>query len=356
MKTNDKTQEKNVPLDTLILDVKNPRLPSDLTDENKSNLLSYFIRNQEVSELASSFIKNGLFRAEKIVVTPRKVRGVDNYVVLEGNRRVATLKALMNDELQMKISEKQKESFRSIPVIIYPHRNAAVGLMAVKHLGNVKKWSLYERVMYLVYLKEKKGNSLETISAMIGDKKNQLKTMYTAYKLIEIVKEFDKDLEFENIRKQFSFLMISINSPHIRRFIELADINDIEDHETLSKTLNLGNLKKLFLALFNSNEGKALIKDAREITVALASILLDEEATEELFTGRDLLRAFKMIGGEIMGIRKLIEDGLKKFQLASGKITSADLTKYANNSNYKDIKEMINGFEKILDDCKEKLV
>src|SRR5262245_30334769 len=77
----------------LLLDPENPRIPEDLQHEPQDMLLSHLFENDVLDELAASFLANGYFDNEPVLVLPPDGQG--RRVVVEGNRRVATLKVLL---------------------------------------------------------------------------------------------------------------------------------------------------------------------------------------------------------------------------------------------------------------------
>src|SRR5439155_18417353 len=94
MKTDElKGQLFECDVDALDLDPENPRLPEELAGKPPAALLRYYYDNLVLEELAQSFIDNGFFMHEPLIVTP--LRGTKRYRVLEGNRRLAALMILL---------------------------------------------------------------------------------------------------------------------------------------------------------------------------------------------------------------------------------------------------------------------
>ncbi len=80
-------------IDILDLDPQNPRLPEEIAGKPPSTLLRYFYDHMVLEELAQSFVDNGFFMHEPLIImpTPKKT---SRYTVLEGNRRLAALMIL----------------------------------------------------------------------------------------------------------------------------------------------------------------------------------------------------------------------------------------------------------------------
>lgn len=80
-------------IDNLKLDVKNPRFSYQSTKEmNQTEIVKYLVENHAVYELAKAIAINGYLLNEEPIVCKEG----DSYVVLEGNRRVAACKILLN--------------------------------------------------------------------------------------------------------------------------------------------------------------------------------------------------------------------------------------------------------------------
>ena len=80
-----------IPFAKLLLDAENPRLPERIRRQSQSEILRYLREQGVLEELARSYLDNGFFQHEPLIV----VRGgADaNYTVVEGNRRLAALKS-----------------------------------------------------------------------------------------------------------------------------------------------------------------------------------------------------------------------------------------------------------------------
>ena len=79
-------------IEHLKLDVKNPRFSYQSTKEmNQTEIIKYLIENHAVYELAKAIAANGYLLNEEPIVCKEG----DYYIILEGNRRVAACKILL---------------------------------------------------------------------------------------------------------------------------------------------------------------------------------------------------------------------------------------------------------------------
>lgn len=132
---------------TLQLDARNPRLPPRTGTPTQLDLIAELIKHEDVYGAAKKVMQRGFYRHEIPIV----VEEHGKLVVLEGNRRVAAVKLLISPSLApekerarfRKLGHKGSiTSFRKIPVLIAPSRDAAAPAIQSKHTEpEVEPWS-----------------------------------------------------------------------------------------------------------------------------------------------------------------------------------------------------------------------
>ena len=110
------------PVDKLLFDVKNPRLAESVIGPNTSqtDLLKILWEKMAIEELAMSIAYNGYFVHEPLFVEETG----KNLVVIEGNRRLAAVKLLLDKEARVRmratdlpeISEARRKELATLPV------------------------------------------------------------------------------------------------------------------------------------------------------------------------------------------------------------------------------------------------
>lgn len=140
---------------SLFLDHKNTRIPTDRRSDKQRSLLHVLLEHEDVKSLAASIAKLGLFPNERLVVLPDGKR----FIVLEGNRRLAAMKLLLNPELAptnslVKYFRKLSATtdlaaLAKIDVAIVKSRVAAGPIIAALHIGDAKRrWSSLQQARY----------------------------------------------------------------------------------------------------------------------------------------------------------------------------------------------------------------
>src|SRR5687767_4092251 len=113
-------------VDKLRLDPLNPRLALDNAPDEAA-LLAKLYEDESLDELVPSFLANGYFEEEPLVVVPEG----EGFVVVEGNRRLATLKLLLYPKLRRparvagwpELTDAQTKALRRVPCVIYRRRD-----------------------------------------------------------------------------------------------------------------------------------------------------------------------------------------------------------------------------------------
>src|SRR5690349_18855320 len=129
-------ESRDVPVDSLDLDPENPRLVVD-GQPTQLRLLRQLYEEEALDELVYSFLENGYFAEEPMVV----VRDGRRFTVAEGNRRLATLKLLLDASLRRRLkvagwpepTPAQVRRLRRVPCVVYPTRRAVLPYLGFRH-------------------------------------------------------------------------------------------------------------------------------------------------------------------------------------------------------------------------------
>lgn len=101
------------------------------------------IRQEEgLQELKNSIMRNGYIPVERIVVRPY-IHSSNKWVVIEGNRRLAAIRWILEDnEAGVAIESSILSSLRSLPVVKAemdgPNEVFRASLMGIRHVSSIK--------------------------------------------------------------------------------------------------------------------------------------------------------------------------------------------------------------------------
>ncbi len=232
------TKTEEVPVERLRLDHLNPRLVGGASGASDEAIIARLYRAAELSELLQSISVNGYLDIEPLVVIPAPAG--DDLIVLEGNRRLATLRLLREPDLFSKIASSQKlhitvptveKSLRATldRVTVYPvtNREQARAFIGFKHINGPAKWDAYAKARFAArwYKAERsKGVSLQDIAEAIGDRHATIKRMVSAIYVLDQAKDQGLfDIEDRYTKKfNFSHLYTALSRSQYMEYLGLG--------------------------------------------------------------------------------------------------------------------------------------
>lgn len=275
------------------------------------------------------------------------------FFVVEGNRRLSTIKLLLNNNLRAElkirtfpeISDTVRDDISILPVIIYPSRKEVLPYLGVRHISGIKKWEPYAKARYIASMVEK-GFSIDDIQKQVGDRSNSARKIYLCYQLIETAK-YEFDLDTQKAENFFSYLLLASGQGAIKDYLGIEKrLQDIDLNNPIPKN-KLENLKNIFSWLFGENSEKLpVIKESRDITSKLAPVLRSSDSTDYLKHTRDLEQAYELSDGEEELLRKNFVKANKLLRQSLGYIKKENLDSIA--SELVSIKELIDSIENII--------
>lgn len=321
-----------IPPERLFLDPQNPRLPIEAQGKDEPKIIES-IKKSFLDELAHSMAKNGYFDEEPLVAIPKNLpekfseKNIDElkensnyneflsrpsteFVVVEGNRRLCTVKLLLSGEVSSypQISDGIRADLISLPVIIYPKRKDVIAYLGVRHIIGVKKWDAFAKARYIASMKEDFGLTLDEIQSSVGDTSNSARKTYTCYRLIEVIQNEFEYYDTSKAKDNFSYLLLALGQGSIKEFLGLPKLwNSIDFENPITKD-KIENTFYLFSWLFGEGKEKQkVIDESRDITNKLTSVLRDNDATAYLKEFRNLDEAFERCGGESLLLIKYLK-------------------------------------------------
>ena len=160
-----------VKLENLYFDPDNLRYDDDFTFNeipkdrimSKSNQFRVYKKLQkDISELKESIIENDFLYIEMIVADKIDDK---NYYIVEGNRRLASLKEIQEnydvDEVKPNL---QNIINNGLEIKVNNQNYDEDILMGMRHITGVKHWNGFSKAKLVVKLKEQKNYNFESIS------------------------------------------------------------------------------------------------------------------------------------------------------------------------------------------------
>ena len=296
-----KKKEKKIeyiPLGSLKLDFKNPRLP--INTSNEADIIKWMLEDASIIELMLAIGQNDFFIGEALLV----VEDNNNFVVIEGNRRLTSLKILNNPDLAkihtkkvQRVLEETKYRPSEIPCIIFDSRNDISQYLGYRHITGIKSWGMLAKAKYLnslIPLLKTKGlyNQSRELAKKIGSRSDYVKRVLISYKIYEIIKDnnFYKIFQLNETTFHFNYIADSLRYENIKNFINI----DLEDNNTLS-SINKDNLATLISWFFKKNDQlRSRVYGNSDNLSKLNKILSNKEVTSKFFQGLSLDDAFNL--------------------------------------------------------------
>ena len=316
----------------LHFDSKNPRLIEFSIDQSTSEktILNILWTEMAVDEIVLSILANGFFTHEALLA----VNELGKTVIIEGNRRLAAVKSLLNpDDIDnngmakyaSKITDALKLQLANLPVIVLEKREDSWGYIGFKHVNGPAKWGSYAKAQYIATVHNEYNVPLEKISEQIGDNNQTVLKLYQGLMVIDQAErrtDFKRD-DIATRRLYFSHLYTGLQSQGFQRYLNLEQTpRDTTDPVPEDR---LQNLEKVMFWLYGSKKKdiQPIIQSQNPDLGNLSSVLRNAPATVALEASNNLEMAYETS----VGISKVFLNYLMDAKVALQKA-------YSNVSGY----------------------
>ena len=291
------------------------RVPADrLTEpdvQRRTNNLILGKNAENVRDLIESFKVNGFLPVDQIQV--RRLDDSSRFLVVEGNRRVATLKHLQAryEQEALDLGRLDAGLFSRVPVVSYtdPDPGHHLVLMGLKHISGNKKWPAINQAQLIREYHEDYGKSLDEIAKALGITRQETQAILETLALINAYRSSVYGDQFES--SKYSIFREVIRSPKLRSWLRWNG-----DTKVAASTDNLSRLFSWVsqeIVVDDDDEAdageitqtqEAIIGQSRQIR-ELAKIIGDKDALEELEATRSFSDA--ALSSKVLG-----KDSVKK--------------------------------------------
>lgn len=321
---------EDIEVDRLELDPHNPRLVDfGLTNKaTPTEILGVLWAKMAVDEVALSIAANGFYRHEPLYAT----RDGGKLYVVEGNRRLAAVKLLLDAKLRAKvratdlpaISAAEKERLKTLPVIVCK-RDEIWSYLGFKHINGPQAWESYPKATYIGWVHNKLNVSLDDIAERIGDKHSTVARLYDALMVLEQGEEegvFDRD---DRTKEHFSFshLTTGLGYVGIQSFLGLPRGDD----KTIGKRrpvprFHVKQLGEFLVWLYGrkSDDTPPVVQSQNPDLRRLDTVLKNKEATAALRKGLPLSVSLEISKGDERVFRESLVAAKQNLQKARGTV------------------------------------
>lgn len=269
-----------VSLSELFLDPDNFRVAKD-TDEKKSSLSEIHesqddvfkeLKKQKLQDLKDSILKNGFLTVDRIVV--KKLED-GNYLVIEGNRRVAAFKSLISDYEKGYLEDENIknliEQSNAISAVLVDGSDLDIkdysnALMGIRHVSGAKKWHGWQSAKLVNNMYEN-GKTLTDIGLMLGITSIDAGRRMRGYKAFQ---QLENDSLWGNKKETHHYgLLLEFLAPNksAKNWLGWS-----EQHKSFQ---NKTNLHRVYKAIAQKDDGTYEVRntdDARDFIKILENI------------------------------------------------------------------------------------
>lgn len=316
-------------LESLHFDPDNPRLPQGLKHASEPEVLKYLLLECNVVDLMLSIVQQGFFPGEPLLVVPIDK---ENYIVVEGNRRLGALKLLQKGTqipvmpTQVAQARESGENFPdTIPAIVFQHRDEILTYLGYRHITGIKEWDALAKARYLRQLRGKHGDddteAHKALAREIGSKSPHVAKLLTGLTLIERARDSGllSRFKLEEDEIPFSLLTTGIGYENICKFIGLESSADVR-----AENLKSNEFEEFFQWVFDkTGRKKTVLGDSRNFD-KMARVVANDAALEKLRDGFSLEEADLFTSGPLEAFRSLLREAEERVSNANATLKVAD--------------------------------
>lgn len=317
---------------TLLFDTQNPRLRGEEGEDlTQQQIFETLWRDFAVSEVAASIAANGYFEYEPMFVTTEE----GDPVVIEGNRRLAAVKALIGELTPPavtlpKINKTAREKLEYVPAM-QATRSDLWQYIGFKHVNGPQAWRSASKASYIAWVHNDVGVPLNEIARRIGDQHSTVQRFYRSLMIVEQAEEADVWQRSDRYKEHFSFshLYTGMDYSGIQSFVGARPTAD-ESKRPIPKD-KLSELGELCVWLFGSKSRNKppLVQSQNPDLRILDGVLHDRNGIAALRKGLPLRVSEDISKGDSQLLREALVTAKDELQTARGRV----LTGYDGQSD-----------------------
>jgi hypothetical protein len=328
-----------LPVEAIRLDANNPRLPEFVDTQSETSILEYLYRTAVLDELANSFADNGYFEHEPLLVT----KDSTGWVVLEGNRRLAALKVLLQSpeaaeagvQFDIDLDSVQRDRLEQIPAYIVAGRDEVRKYLGFRHIGGIKTWSPEAKARYVVEEVDRAAGDGEdrpflAVARRVGSNTQSIRNSYVALALLRHARsEFGLNVDHVQYER-FGVWLRTINAPDMRAYIHFESPATYDEVHQAFRHVEGGALAEVLGDLSpQPTQSRPVLADSRDAT-AYAKVLMNERAHSVLRKYGDLSLAKQVVEQAELPLRisqlrdraTILLDELQKLETIEPEVTA----------------------------------
>lgn len=289
---------EKIPVSQLCFDIRNPRLVEfgEITSRTTEKIVIKTLWDaMDVRELVMSIASSGFFEQEPLFVARENNRNV----VIEGNRRLAAIKIILDPKLIQAeippVDDSIKRDILKLPVL-KTTREKAWRIIGFKHVNGPAKWNSYAKARFIAQVHDTFNVPLDQIASQIGDTHKTVHQLYRGLMVAEqaeIEKIFSRD-DTKRSFFDFSQLFTALQFRGVKEFIGLKEFEP--GTKEFVPPGKVTQLEELFRWLYGSKKSdiEPVVHSHNPHLHQLDAILQNNEAIAALRDGENIENAFEL--------------------------------------------------------------
>jgi hypothetical protein len=320
-----------VDIKKLHFDPDNPRFPKTVDGRDIDSVLDFMLNDANLIDLMGSIAEQGFFPGEPLLVSPH-LDEADEWVVVEGNRRLAATRLLLRPEAAptrglavRTVAESADQRPDRLPCLQFETRQEILEHLGYRHVTGIKEWDPLAKARYLQQryegLSGDQPSRYKHLARSIGSRKDYVGRLLTALAIYGVIEEsgFYSVDKLSEDTLNFSLLSSVLAYEKIVAFLGLptAQSTDLPG-------LDRGALQWLTRWVFEKGQsGRTVLGESRNIRI-LAEVVSHPWSLEALKAGQPLALAAKLSGAATESFNVAVAAARENVSLAHNYIDDLD--------------------------------
>jgi len=268
--------------------------------KTEEDIIAHLVDEADVNELVQSILSAGYVDYEPLIVLKK------DHTVLEGNRRLAALRLIVDSKLRKRLKyqlpniEVPEAAPETVRVRYVKDRSEARSFIGFKHINGPFKWDALAKAKYAAdWFNDGAGADIATISRTLGDGHNTVRRLVNGWYALQQAQQDGFDVSKITKRNfSFSHLYTALTRASVREFLGIADedMSSPPQKNPIPKA-NQQQLGQLMSWLYGQEQKDepTLIQSQNPDLNILSKILAHPEGKKMLLAQRDLHAAYARV-------------------------------------------------------------
>ena len=261
----------------LLLDHDNPRFSaSERGQKSQEFALRILVERFKLGELAESILSGGFLTFDPLVGYRSSSPRDSPVVIREGNRRIATLKLLLDPEqaperyrklwcdFAQQASPELLQQIESVSVRVFDDKehtelSAYVGF---RHVTGVLKWPAFEKAAYIAELVDHQEWSFKEVAQRLGSYPKHVERYYVAHQVVRQAHDDGVD-GARQMEGRFGVLLRALNSPGVNNLLGLTYPGEPQQAPVKADPESYAHFVKW---TFGTEAAEPVVRDSRQLS------------------------------------------------------------------------------------------